>query len=86
VITPTDLIPSANETEMAWLTKMKELLAKETLSAGMILHAMKVIRDSVAHVNPGQTPIVVMDQPLFALAKTDSGNSRICMGRTNMLQ
>ena len=35
----------------------------------MILHAMKVVKDATEHVNPGQTPVIAMDQPLFALAK-----------------
>ena len=35
----------------------------------MIVHAMKVIRSAVQHVNPSQTPVLAADQPLFALAK-----------------
>ena len=35
----------------------------------MIRHGMNVINDVVQHLNPGQTPVVAMDQPLFALAK-----------------
>ena len=35
----------------------------------MILHAMNVIKAAVNHVNPGQTPVIVLDQPLFALGK-----------------
>jgi hypothetical protein len=30
---------------------------------------MKVIKEAVDYVNPGQTPIIAMDQPLFAIGK-----------------
>ena len=30
---------------------------------------MDVVKNAVEHVNPGQTPVVTLDQPLFALAK-----------------
>ena len=35
----------------------------------MIKHSMDVIRNAAQHLNPGQTPVVTFDQPLFALAK-----------------
>ena len=35
----------------------------------MIRHSMDVVKNAVEHVNPGQTPVVTLDQPLFALAK-----------------
>lgn len=35
----------------------------------MIKHAMDKINDAVHHVNPGQPPVVTMDQPLYALGK-----------------
>ena len=38
-------------------------------SLAMIAHSMRVIRAAVAHVNPSQTPVIAVDQPLFALAK-----------------
>ena len=34
-----------------------------------LYHAMKVIRDATQYLNPGQTPVMVGDQPLFTLAK-----------------
>ena len=30
---------------------------------------MDVVKNAVEHVNPGQTPVVTLDQSLFALAK-----------------
>ena len=35
----------------------------------MIQHSMRLIKQAVEYVNPGQTPIIAMDQPLFAIAK-----------------
>ena len=38
-------------------------------SLAMIAHSMCVIKSAVQHVNPLQTPVIALDQPLFALAK-----------------
>ena len=35
----------------------------------MVKHGMDVILQATKYVNPGQTPILTVDQPLFALAK-----------------
>ncbi|QQP51545.1 uncharacterized protein LOC103506659 [Caligus rogercresseyi] len=35
----------------------------------MIHHSMDVAKNAVEHMNPGQTPVITFDQPLFALAK-----------------
>lgn len=38
-------------------------------SFAMIVHSMHVVKSAVEHVNPSQTPVIALDQPLFALAK-----------------
>ena len=38
-------------------------------SFAMIAHSMRVVKSTVEHVNPSQTPVIALDQPLFALAK-----------------
>ena len=38
-------------------------------SVAMIKHAITIIKETTEHLNPGQIPVVVMDQPLFSLAK-----------------
>ena len=38
-------------------------------SPTMAWHAMKLLREAINHLNPGQTPVMVADQPLFTLAK-----------------
>lgn len=35
----------------------------------MIKHAMKLVKSTTEYANPRQMPIMVCDQPLFALAK-----------------
>lgn len=35
----------------------------------MIHHAMNVINQAVQRVNPGQVPVVTVDQPLYSIAK-----------------
>ena len=38
-------------------------------SPAMIKHAMATVKAAVQYLNPGQTPVLVCDQPLFAIAK-----------------
>ena len=35
----------------------------------MIKHSLDTVKDAVEYLNPGQTPVIAFDQPLFALAK-----------------
>ena len=35
----------------------------------MIAHSIKVVREAIHHLNPSQTPVIAVDQPLFAFAK-----------------
>lgn len=43
-------------------------------SVTMIQHSMNVVKAAVEYLNPGQTPVLAMDQPLFAIAKTIQWN------------
>ena len=45
------------------------LLTDSAHTVAMIRHSMDVVKNAVEHVNHGQTPVVTLDQPLFALAK-----------------
>ena len=56
-------------TRLSAHTALLPLFHEQAHTAGMILHAMKVIKDALEHINPGQTPVIAVDQPLFALAK-----------------
>ena len=35
----------------------------------MIHHALKLIQKQTNHLNPGQTPVMTADQPLYAITK-----------------
>ena len=38
----------------------------DSKSPAMIKYSLDVVKDAVAYLNPGQTPVVAFDQPLFA--------------------
>ena len=38
-------------------------------SPAMIKHAIDIVSKAIQHLNPGQTPVVTFDQPLYAIAK-----------------
>ena len=50
------------------------LFRDEAKSSAMIRHSMDIIQNNVEFLNPGQTPVVAFDQPLYALAKTIQWN------------
>jgi len=54
IISPTSLLP---------------LFHESAHTVAMIRHSMDVVRSAIEHLNPGQTPVLAFDQPLFALAK-----------------
>lgn len=45
------------------------LFIESAHTPAMIKHAMDVVRAATQAVNPGQVPVLAMDQPLFALGK-----------------
>ena len=45
------------------------LISESSKSVAVIRHCIDVIKKSVNALNPGQTPVVGFDQPLFAIAK-----------------
>ncbi len=45
------------------------LFREKANTVSMVSHAMKMIIEAVDHLNPGQVPVIVADQPLYALAK-----------------
>ena len=52
-------------TSMALLPLSKEKAA----SAGMMMHTLKVAGEAIEFLNPGKVPILVADQPLYAILK-----------------
>ncbi|KAI0229375.1 hypothetical protein LSAT2_020217, partial [Lamellibrachia satsuma] len=51
-------------------TAILQLFTESSNSPTMIKHAMSVINAAVKHLNPGQMPVITLDQPLHAIAKT----------------
>ena len=51
------------------ITSLLPLIRDQAHSVATIKHVMEKIRDTVAFLNPGQTPVIAADQPLYALAK-----------------
>ena len=48
---------------------MLPIFLESSTSPPMAWHAMGVLKKAIAYLNPGQTPVMVADQPLFTLAK-----------------
>ena len=42
---------------------------EDSKSPAMIKHALDVIKNAIAYLNPGQVPVVAFDQPLYSIAK-----------------
>ena len=51
------------------ITTLLPLFPDAAHSAAMISHAMNIVKKSTDVVNPGQVPVIEVDQPLFAIAK-----------------
>ena len=45
------------------------LFSENANSVAMIKHAMTITKEATEHLNPGQIPVITMDQPLLSLAK-----------------
>ena len=57
------------QNEMKDTSVLLPLFKEQSKSAAMIKHGMDVIKLAVDKVNKDQTPVIVFDQPLYALAK-----------------
>ena len=51
------------------ITSLLPLLRDQTHSVATVKHIMQKMCDIIAHLNPGQVPVVTSDQPISALAK-----------------
>ena len=48
---------------------MLPLFTEGSKSVAIIMHAMWLIKQSINSLNPGQIPVVALDQPLYTIAK-----------------
>ena len=51
------------------ITALLPLFNENAQTMAMIQHSMKIFKEGVAYVNPNQTLVIAMDQPLFAIAR-----------------
>lgn len=51
------------------ITSLLPLFPDDSKSVAMIRHSMDIIKQAVEHLNPGQVPVLTVDQPLFAITK-----------------
>ena len=51
------------------ITALLPLFDENAHTMAMIQHSMKIVKEGVAYVNPNQALVIVMDQPLFGIAK-----------------
>ena len=49
-------------------TALLPLFLESAHIVAMIKHSFGVVKRAVEHLNPGQTPVIAFDQPLYALA------------------
>ena len=60
------------QTELSFtpaITSLFPLFPDEAKSVAMIRHAMNVIKTAIQFLNPGQIPVIAVDQPLYSIAK-----------------
>ena len=51
------------------ISSLLPLFHEQAKSPAMIKHGMNVIKQAVELLNPGQVPVIAVDQPLYSLAK-----------------
>ena len=51
------------------LSALLSLFYEKAATPAMIKHGMDVLKQAITFLNPAQIPVIVLDQPLFALAK-----------------
>ncbi len=59
------------------VTGVLPLFSDKAASVSMVKHAMSVIKDGIHFLNPGQTPVIGMDQLYMPLGSSSSGNGVI---------
>ena len=51
------------------ISALLPLFTEEAKSPSMIRHVMDLVKKAVLHLNPGQVPVLTLDQPLYTVAK-----------------
>lgn len=58
-----------DSTDPIGISALLPLFLEKAATISMIRHGMTIIKREIDKCNPGQTPVIALDQPLFALAK-----------------
>ena len=58
-----------NDEKVVDISVLLPLFREVWKSAAMIRHTMGVVKQAVNHVNPNQTPVIALDQLLYAIAR-----------------
>ena len=58
-----------NDKKKVDISVLLPLFLKGSKSAAMIRHTMGVVKQAVNHVNPNQTSVIALEQPLYTIAK-----------------
>ena len=58
-----------NDEKEVDISVLLPLFREGSKSAAIIRHAMGGVKQAVNHVNSNQTPVIALDQPLYAIAK-----------------
>ena len=67
------------------ITALLPLFRNLAHTPAMVKHAMNITKRQIEFLNPYQTPVLVMDQPLFALAKSIQWEMPDLFGEDNLL-
>ena len=51
------------------ITSLLPFFRNQAHSVATVKYLMQKVCDTVAHLNPGQVPVITADQPIYALAK-----------------
>lgn len=62
------LLPSPNDHQPA-VSGLLPLFHEKAATTPMVKHGMDVLRQVTDYVNPGQFPVITLDQPLYTIAK-----------------
>ena len=62
------LLPSPNDHQPA-VSGLLPLFHEKAATTPMVKHGMDVLRQVTDYVNPGQLPVIILDQPLYTIAK-----------------
>ena len=69
----------------AAITSLLPLFPDSAHSVAMIKHAMSIVHAAVQHLNPGQVPVLTVDQPLYAIAKQIQWSYPTSLGKEHLV-